>query len=425
MLAASAAAAGALASLTPAHAAVDFKALGALPSLGNGRIWSVAIDQSSPGTMLAGSDAGVYTSRDSGASWHQTLPGVRTWVVGFDARNPQIALAGTAAKGVFASGDGGQTWGAFSTGLTNLDVRALAFGLDGIAAGTDSGVFLSPDGKTWHLSGLAGDSVSSLAVASNSPQLTVIAGIDSGDLGHGFLYRGSGTTWQALQSGLPAGAAATSLTAGPISTTVTQRPVVATTTKGVYRSGDSGTTWTSASGVPAAITATTATFDPLDPSVVYAGADQGGSSGGALLRSTDSGATFAAFGSGLPSNAANVERVALGPTNPLNVVVALVPPKGGGTLYSAPDSSLPAPPQLVAEAPGAPVPAVVQPAATPAPTPKPAPSQQSAAQPSGFAGFLGAAFHWPTPLVFEILFVLVLIYGIVRWRERTYIEGPP
>lgn len=419
------ASAGAIATLTPARAANDFKALAALPSLGNGRVWSVAISQSAPSTVLAGSDAGVYTSRDSGATWHLTLPGVRAWVVGFDARNAQVAFAGTAEKGVFASGDGGQTWAGFSSGLTNLDVRALAFGLDGIAAGTDDGVFLSPDGKTWHLSGLTGDSVSALAVASNSPQFTVIAGIDSGNLAQGFLYRGTGTTWQPLQSGLPAGAAATSLTAGPISTTVAQRPLVVTSTKGIYRSGDSGTTWTSATGVPSAVTATTATFDPLDPAVVYAGADQGGSSGGALLRSTDSGMTFAAYGSGLPANAVNVERIALAPTNPITVVVALVPPKGGGVLYSAPDPSLPAPPQLVAEVPGAPVPAVVTPVATATPAAKPVQTPQATTQPSGSGGFLGAAFHWPTPLVFEILFVVVLIYGIVRWRERTYIEGPP
>lgn len=415
----------ALASITPALAANDFHALGSLPSLGSGRVWSVAIDQSSPASMLAGSDAGVYVSKDTGATWKLVLPGVRAWVVGFDARTSQIAYAGTATQGAFISGDGGVTWSPSSTGLANLDVRAMAFGLDGLAAGTDDGVYLSPDGKSWHLAGLQGDSVSSLTVAANAPQFTVIAGIDSGNLSAGFLYRGTGTQWQPLQSGLPAGAAATSLTAGPISASVPARPLVATTTKGLYRSGDSGTTWTSATGIPASVTATTATFDPLDPSVVYAGADMGGSTGGALLRSTDSGLTFGTFGSGLPGNAMNVERIALAPTNPLTVVVALVPPKGGGTLYAAQDGSLPAPPQLAAEAPGAPVPGVVGPPPTPVPTPKPAATQPAEAPPSGFVAFLGAAFHWPTPLVFEILFVLVLIYAVVRWRERTYIEGPP
>ena len=426
-LTASAAALGAvLPGMTPARAANDFKALGSLPGLGGGRVWSVVVSPSTPSTILVGSDAGVYTSRDSGATWHQTLPGVRVWVVGFDARNANAALAGTALHGVFYSPDAGTTWTDASAGLeSGADIRAMAFGLDGLAAGTDNGVYLSPDGKNWHFSGLAGDSVAALAVATNAPQFTVIAGIDSGTLGSGILYRGTGSTWQPLQNGLPAGAAATAVTAGPIDAAVPQRPLVAVTTKGVYRSGDSGSTWTSSTGVPSSVSPTTATFDPLDPSVVYAGADQGGSTGGALLRSTDSGMTFSAFQSGLPDKAVNVERLALAPTNPLTVIAALDPPKGGGVVYATPDSSLPAPPALLPEAPGAPVAQVVATAPTPTARPQPGHSEPAAAPATGFAAFLEGAFHWPTPLVFEILFVLVLIYAIVRWREREYVEGPP
>lgn len=418
-------AAAALALALPVRAAGTFHAVSPLPALGSGRVWSVSASPGQAGTVLVGSDAGVYTSRDSGATWKLTLPGVRVWTVGFDARNSAAALAGTAGRGIFYSPDGGGTWSPSSTGLNNLDVRALAFGIDGLAAGTGSGVYLSGDGRNWHGAGLDGDSISSLAVASNSPQFTVIAGIDAGNLGQGYLYRGTGGAWQPLQSGLPASAAATALTAGPIDQTTPQRPLVVVTTKGMYRSGDSGTTWTSSTGVPSAITPTTATFDPLDPGVVYAGADQGGSSGGGMFRSTDSGMTFGAFNSGLPTNAQNVAHITAAPTNPLTLFIALDPPKSGGVIYTGQDTSLGAPPQLTAEAPGAPVTAVVS---TPPPkaTPKPAARSQPAPEaPSGFAAFLGAAFHWPTPLVYEILFVVLVIYGVVRWRQRYYVEGPP
>jgi hypothetical protein len=415
----------ALAAVLPARAAATFHALTPLPSLGSGRVWSVSVSPAQAGTILAGTDSGVYTSRDSGATWRLTLPAVRAWTVGFDARNASAAFAGTAGRGVFYSPDGGGTWTASSTGLNNLDVRTLAFGLGGLAAGTGSGVYMSGDGHTWHDVGLDGDSVSALAVAANSPQLTVIAGIDSGKLGAGYLYRGNGASWTPLQSGLPANAAATALAAGPIDEAVPQRPLVAVTTKGMYRSGDSGNTWTSSTGVPQSVTPTTATFDPLDPAVVYAGADQGGSTGGALLRSTDSGLTFGSFNTGVPNNALNVEHIAAAPTTPLTLVLAVDPPKGGGVVYVGTDSSLGAPPQLVAEAPGAPVPAVVS-TPTPRATAKPAPRSQPAHQEaSGFGAFAAAAFHWPTPLVYEILFVLIVIYGIVRWRQRYYVEGPP
>lgn len=418
-------AAAALTVVVPARAADPFHALPKLPSLGSGRVWTVGASPGQPGTLLVGSDAGVYTSRDSGTTWRLTLPGMRVWTVGFDARNAAAAFAGTAGHGVYYSPDGGGSWTPSSTGLNNLDVRALAFGLDGLAAGTGSGVYMSGDGHGWHAAGLDGDSVSALAVASNTPQFTVIAGIDAGNLGPGYLYRGSGGAWQPLQSGLPANAATTALAAGPIDQATPKRPLVAVTTKGMYRSGDSGTTWTSSTGVPASITPTTATFDPLDPAVVYAGADQGGSTGGAMLRSTDSGMTFAAFNAGLPSSAQNVTHIAAAPTNPLTLFLAVNPPKSGGLIYTGQDGSLPAPPQLVAEAPGAPVTAVVS-TPTPKPTAKPAPRKQSPQDtPSGFGAFLGAAFHWPTPLVYEILFVLLVIYGVVRWRQRYYVEGPP
>lgn len=416
----------ALALGTPARAAGPFKAVTQLPGLGSGRVWAVSASPGQAGTLLVGSDAGVYTSRDSGATWKLTLPGVRVWTVGFDARNAAVAFAGTAGRGVYSSSDAGGTWTPSSTGLNNLDVRALAFGLDGLAAGTDSGVYLSGDGHAWHNAGLDGDSISALAVASNNPEFTVIAGIDAGNLGPGYLYRGSGGNWQPLQSGLPANAAATALTAGPIDQATPQRPLVVVTTKGMYRSGDSGTTWTSSGGVPTSITPTTATFDPLDPGAVYAGADQGGSSGGGMFRSTDSGMTFGAFNTGLPAKAQNVVQIAAAPTNPLTLFIAVDPPKSGGVIYSAQDTTLGPPPQLVAEAPGAPVTTVVS---TPPPkaTPKPATTGKPAGQesPNGFAAFLGAAFHWPTPLVYEILFVLLVIYGVVRWRQRYFVEGPP
>jgi hypothetical protein len=408
------------------QAANGFTRLAALPALGGGRIWDVAINPASPAHMLVASDAGVYASTDSGGSWQPTLPGVRVWCVGFDIRNPQNAFAGTAGRGVIASSDGGNTWLGASNGLQNLDVRAFAFGLDGIGAGTDSGVALSPDGKTWHDGGLDRVGVSSVAVAANAPQFTLVAGADNGNLQAGSLYESNGSGWQVLQSGLPASAVVSAVASGPIDAAVPKRPLVVATSKGVFHSGDSGTTWTPSTGIAEQLTITTLTFSPLDPAVVYAGADAAGSSGGAFLRSVDGGQSFTALEQGLPSSK-NVEVIATAPTNPLTVVVALDPPNGQASLYAESDTSLPPPPQLIAEAPGAAVPTVV---ATPSPTPRTsqAPSRSAASTqppPGAFQRFVDAAFHWPYPLVVEIIFVLLVLYVIVRWRQRYYAEGPP
>ena len=95
-------------------------------------------------------------------------------------------------------------------------------------------------------------------------------------------------------------------------------------------------------------------------------------------------------------------------------------------VYSETDTTAPAPPALVAEAPGQPIPATL---ATPAPTPRPsatASARRADAGPtSGVGQFVGSAFHWPVPLVFEVLLVLAIAYLAVRWRQRYYVEGPP
>ncbi len=410
----------------PAAAAAGFVRAGPLPGLGSGRIWGVAVDPAVPARILAATDSGVFTSADGGATWSLTLPGVRVWSVGFDARNAQNAFAGTGGSGVFASGDAGTTWSPSSSGLPSLDVRSFAFGLDGIAAATDDGVAVSPDGHTWHSDGLEGVSVSSVAVAANSPQFALVAGADNGNLSSGSLFQSTGSSaWSVLQAGLPAAAVVSSVTAGPIDSAVPKRPLLVTTSKGAFRSGDGGTTWTSSGGVPVQLTLTTALFDPLDPSVVYAGADAAGSTGGDLVRSTDGGQTFSLSDAGLTVK--NVEAIALGPTNPLLVVVAVDPPTGGGIIYTETAAGLPPPPKLLPEAPGQRVPTVV---ATPTPRPTPtvaalAPATPTPAPPSGLQKFAGAAFHWPTPLVYEIIFVLLVAYAIIRWRQRYYVEGPP
>jgi hypothetical protein len=419
--------AGLAAGASPAGAA-GFSASAQLPRLGGGRIWQVAAQPGSPSTILAGTDRGIYASHDAGATWGTTsYSGKRVWAVGFDARNPALAFAGSAGQGVLSSTDGGQTWQASSTGLLNRDVRSLAFGLEGIAAGTAAGVFLSPDGQAWHDVGLDGDSIAAVAIAANSPTTTIIAGADSGQLGSGYMFRSAGGgSWQPLLSGLPSGAVVSRISAGPIDQAVPQRPLMAATTKGLFRSGDGGTTWTASTGVPSTLSVTTTTFSPLDPTLVYAGSDAGGSSGGDLLRSTDGGVTFTPADQGLPQTTKNVESITVGQTNPPTVVAALDPPSGGGLVYTEVDTTAPAPPQLVAESPGAAIPTVIS---TPHPTPRATATPSHNAPPpppaTGFAAFVGTVFHWPIPLIYELIFALLVAYLFVRWRQHYYVAGPP
>lgn len=413
--------------------AVDGKAAwaksSALPGLGSGRIWSVATSPQTAGMVVAGTDRGVYVTLDAGVHWTATtLTATRVWTVGFDARDPSRLFAGTDGSGVYLSTDGGVSWTNVSVGLSDRTVRALAFGVDGIAAATNHGVALSSDGTAWHDGGLDQYSISSLAIAANSPSLVLVAAIDRGDVSNGYLFRYglSGAGWQSVQSGLPSSTVVTSIAAGPLSNSVPKRPLVVTTSKGTFRSGDSGSTWTAATGVPENLTLTTAVYSPLDPNLVYAGADQGGSNGGDLLRSTDGGASFSVADAGLPNQVREVESLAVEQTTPPTVIAAL-DPASGGLVFSETDATAPVPPALLPEASGQSIPATL---ATTAPTPKPSLAAPLAtptppANGGGVGKFLGSVFHWPVPLVFEVLLVLAIAYLLLRWRQRYYVEGPP
>lgn len=417
-----------IATAVPARAA--FAGTSKLPGLGSGRIWSVAASPTNGNLLLAGTDDGVYRSEDGGNTWAATsLTGIRVWTVGFDARDPHPAFAGLDHKGVQRSDDGGKTWVDASEGLTNPDARCFGFGLEGIAVGTRSGVDVSADGKKWRSAGLDGYSISAIAVAANQPQLTLVAGVDAAPSGaSGFLFRntGAGLQWQALQSGLPATAVVSSVSAGALPASGQPRPLLATTNKGTFHSGDGGNTWTSANGLPDQVNLTASAYSPADPNLVYAGADAGGSSGGLLMRSTDSGATFATVADALPQGQTNVTALAVVPGGPPTVFAVVNPPTPPSSIYHGPDAAAPAPGAAAQESAGAALPSVA-PTPKPTPTPKVAPKAPGTSTPStGFRHFLEVVVRFPFPLILEIAAIVLIVYLVRRWR-RGYldVEGPP
>jgi photosystem II stability/assembly factor-like uncharacterized protein len=154
---------------------------GVFRSTNNGMTWSTASNGLSPyltvfafavadtntasPMLFAGTyGSGVYLSRDEGSNWIQVNNGLTNTsifaleVIGANTES-QTLFAGTigyvgAYGGVFRSTNNGTLWTSESTGLLNSDVYALAATGQSISAilfaGTDSGVFLSPDsGGHW------------------------------------------------------------------------------------------------------------------------------------------------------------------------------------------------------------------------------------------------------------------------------------
>ena len=107
--------------------------------------------------VYAGTNSGLFTSTDAGASWEPTTltRSVRTLVC--DPGNEENIFAGTYGYGVYASTDGGMTWDQMNDGLTCNKVLSLALrtGAENtLYAGTEGGAVF----KTTVATGVSGPS---------------------------------------------------------------------------------------------------------------------------------------------------------------------------------------------------------------------------------------------------------------------------
>jgi photosystem II stability/assembly factor-like uncharacterized protein len=191
----------------------------------------------SPFPCIAG--GGIFKRTEGSDRWELKWEGRRVFCFLTDPRDPNTLYAGS-EYAILQSRDGGETW----FPAANLSVpRALAAGPSStLLAGTVRGVYVSSDGgTTWLPSGLSAYPVSSLAVNHANP-LEIYAG----------------------------------------------------TTKGVQKSDDGGRSWRPLSFLGKAYV-TSVRLQPGKPSIVYIG-----TAGRGVLRSSDSGGTWAEVNDGMP-----------------------------------------------------------------------------------------------------------------------------
>ncbi|MGA8426438.1 MAG: hypothetical protein WB801_02495, partial [Candidatus Dormiibacterota bacterium] len=381
-------------------------------------VWKVVGNPSSPQDLVAATSKGVWISGDDGQTWASTSITGFTWTVAF-ADSGQTLYAGTVAGGIYRSIDGGQTWKQENAGLHSRDVRAIAVGPTAIVLGTQAGVYVSGSGVAWEQAGLNALSISSVAIIAEDP-LGVIAGSDE-TAQQDNLYRslavGANSGWQAMPGGDPGGAPVFSVAAGPVVKGGTVPPLLVGNLKGLYYSSDGGTTWqaqTLAAGVLWSVDAIA--FDPDNPAVIYVGGDNGGSSGGGLQRTVNGGTTWAPFELGLPSQ--DVTGLFALSTDPLTVLASVWHPivRVGGAARAL-DTTAPGPVAL-ASSTGTPISVAVSP--TPEATPTPRHHHKAAAKGVSIPAGVVVA-------VVAILVVLVLGLAIFarRRRRRLDAEAPP
>lgn len=255
-------------------------------------IFEIEPDPSNPAHILAGTEQrGVYSSFDYGTTWQPSSAGIlprTTNEVAQSSLNPSTLLAGTSA-GLWITRDGGANW-APTGALAIPSVTSIAQDPNRPGTflfGTNLGeIYRSPDdGFSFILAqgGLPGAAIADVVYAANSVAYAIT--ID------GALYSSAddGGSWTLIDS---VGGLATTIEVNPLDGSLIY---VGTTAGGVLRSTDGGTSWTAGTGDIANAQIFDIAIESTNPFVIYA------SGSGVVYKSTDAGTSWIAASAGLPA----------------------------------------------------------------------------------------------------------------------------
>lgn len=162
-----------------------------------------------------------------------------------------VLMAGTLGEGILRTTDGGRHWQVENFGLHRFNIfalvsaaveesfRQLRYIKDYVFAGTDDGVYVSPNGgRAWKIAGeqTAGMVILTLAVSSHFEEDGIVyAGAETGEL---FRSRNKGGSWERLDLGGISPGAINSLVCLDDGTLL-----VGTSQAGILRSKDGGLSW--------------------------------------------------------------------------------------------------------------------------------------------------------------------------------------
>lgn len=262
---------------------------------------ALAFHPSDPLTIYMGKSGVVYKSIDGGTSWSSSSIGSSSRIIlkiAIDPVDPQILYAGT-DLGVFKSNDGGSSW--VSSGLSSYRILDIVINpvdhLKIYVAAYTTGTFRSSDGGgTWTSINNGHTSVASLQIDQVNPSILYAGFIGSG------VYKSidGGDSWYPINNGLPRNYA------GSISVTMvvidpTNSSIVYASTlysgngqKVVYKSIDSGSSWSQIGSNLPFIDAAAIVIDPANTQNLYVSIYNNG-----VYKSTNGGAYWKAVNNGI------------------------------------------------------------------------------------------------------------------------------
>jgi photosystem II stability/assembly factor-like uncharacterized protein len=340
-----------------------------------GDVRSLAADPSDPQRLFLGTADGVlYRSEDAGLNWTRLTPGFPLRGRSLDdiVVDPRgSVLVGFwevdgSGGGVARSIDGGRTFSLLS-GIEGHSVRALAQAPTDpatLVVGTLSGVYRSRDGgRSWRRISPEGHpdlrNVGSVAIDHTDPETIYI-----GTWHLPWKTSDGGRTWAPIATGMIDDSDVMTMTIDRRD----PRLVYATACSGIYRSADAAGRWTRIRGIPSSSRRTRSFAQSADnPDVLFAGTTEGvwssedggtnwrqltrkdvivnavlalpghlllaGTDGAGVLRSTDSGRTWAASNRGFSERF--VSRVAFDPEGGRVLVGVWGDRKHGGVFWAS------------------------------------------------------------------------------------------
>ncbi len=232
---------------------------------GLGRINCVRTDPNNPNILWAGSPSGgLWKSTDSGATWSTNtdeLPSIGVTDIVIDPANSNSMFMATGdgdagdtySVGVLKSGDGGATWNATGLNWTTSQVRRISRllmypGNPNILIAAGSGIWKTTDGgTTW--SQKATGTFRDMEFKPGDP--TVMYASSSG--GQVRKSTNSGDAWSLLSNGIPTSGGRVALGVSPANPATVYALYASSSNSGfagLYRSTDSGTSWTLMSSSP-------------------------------------------------------------------------------------------------------------------------------------------------------------------------------
>jgi photosystem II stability/assembly factor-like uncharacterized protein len=232
----------------------------------------------------------VLTAQQNGSAWTNIGPSpAAVEAIAVDPQGTGTVFMGSIGGGVRKSVDGGTTWSAVNTGLTNLDILKLAIDASGpqmIYAATPGGLFKTGDGgATWGIITAISGGIGTVAADPTRPGVVYAWAFNN--LANGSVRKSTdgGITWATI---LSTTAAVFNIMVDPVNSDILYVPTVG---HGASKSTDGGQHWSAMAALtPAAIW--TLALDPANSHVIYAGTNQDG-----VWKSTDAGDTWQHAGS--------------------------------------------------------------------------------------------------------------------------------